>query len=243
MIAEHGKLDALKEEAHRTFMQHLALRITEALDQMAGPRALSPAEQQLQQVCREEFGLYDPGCDKQLWFVRRLQALATATAPRGSAPVPHPVEPMPHPIQPMPHPIEPTPARVSDQQDDELMAAFLEEEQRSAGRGRRFRRPVQATPPPTVRRDHRRRTDWGNYLARWRGSDGRGSGGDDDGDPSRSRLSPSSSSRSCSRARSRPYRSCSSRLKPTLSRQSSMNSSSCRTTSSSAAGLTVFVTI
>lgn len=228
MIAEQGTLDALKEEAHRTFMQHLALRITEGLDQMAGPRALSPEEQELQQVCREEFGLYDPSCDKQLWFARHLQALASASSPRSRTPVPHP--------------IEPTPAPVSDQPGDHLMAAFLEQEE-ATGRGRRFRRPVQAPPPPTARRDHSRRTDWGNYLARWRGSDGRGSGGDDDGDPSRSGLSPSCSRRRCSRASSWPYRSCSSRLNPALSRQSSMNSSCRRTSCSSAAGLTLFVTV
>ncbi len=179
--AHLGNLEALKKEAHRTFVQHLARRITEALDQMAGPRALSPEEQELQQVCREEFGVYDPSCDKQHWFARHLQALANATSTQSKLPVPHPPEP--------------ALAAVSDGGGDELMAVFLKRD--PADRLHQSRRPVKSTPPPTVRRDHGRRTDWGHYLARWRGSAGGGSKGDDDGDPSRFRHSPGRGRSSC----------------------------------------------
>lgn len=154
---------------------------------MAGPRALTPAEQDIQQVCREEFGLYDPGCDKQMWFVRRLRAFGNST--------PSTAEP------PRPHPPEPSPVRVpvSDAPTDELMAAFLQQE--SPDLRRQARRPVQFPPPPAAGPDQDRRRDWGHYLLRWRGSEsGGGSLGDDESDRCRPRCSCRYESRRSPRA-------------------------------------------
>lgn len=79
LIAELGGLEGLQREAQRMFVRNLAHRVTQALDRMAGPRSLSAAERDVQQLCRDRFVLYDPTCSSQVTYVYELSKWATAS--------------------------------------------------------------------------------------------------------------------------------------------------------------------
>jgi hypothetical protein len=54
----------------------LAERVTEALDERAKGHRLSDAERELQQVCRDRFGVYSPTSNEQICFARQLAYLS-----------------------------------------------------------------------------------------------------------------------------------------------------------------------
>lgn len=142
LIAEIGGLEGLQKEAHRTFVKNLAHRVTQALDRMAGPRSLSAAEREIQNLCRDRFALYDPTCASQVKFVHELSSWATAA--------------------------KDTPSGPEGPGQDELMAALLHdnrfEKRASRGPSRRIRTPEFSRRRP----QHGRRREWDHYLGNWR---------------------------------------------------------------------------
>ena len=119
---------------------------------MAGSRGLSPAERDIQEVCRDRFTLYDPTCDRQVRFVIELSELS------GSSP---------------PHAYQPATGFDGHREstEDELMAALLQDdvdeavvrpiERHSTWAGQH---PLRQPEPCT-----RRKEDWSDYLGKWRG--------------------------------------------------------------------------
>ncbi len=180
MKAELGNLEALKKEAHRTFLGQLARRITEAFDKVAGSRGLSPAEREFQQLCRDRFALFDPTCEMQIGFALELRELSLVCESK-------------------PSPSVPTRLGEPDLSEDQLMSEFFRE--RNAERHRvSFRRTANAAEPRPRRPEPRRRHEWGRYLGRWRGLQA-----DDDGDPCRRGVAIARSPRrGTSGQRSRP---------------------------------------
>lgn len=142
MIAELGGLEGLQREAHRTFVRTLAHRVTQALDKMAGPRRLSPAERDIQQLCRERFALYDPTCMNQVKFIDDLSRWADATRT--------------------------TQAEPNRANDDELLSALLQESRVDKYPSRPPERRNRSGESSRRRPQYGRRREWDGYLGKWR---------------------------------------------------------------------------